>query len=199
MPFQRPKRKLVLITAAAAAVLAVAPPAQAATTCSFPSTAPVFSPWLDTAQYTPFPGSTFEHGASGWSWGGKANIVSGDSNDALNAGSHAVQIPGSGTAKSPWLCVNATTPSMRFFIRRVSGTGKLRVQGVLNGPAGKVSSVFTTMSADAGWRPSAVVMFPRPFMDALTNGGLQAQFLFIADAGTAFRIDDIQLDPFKGH
>ena len=54
----------------------------------------------------------------------------------------------------------------------------LRVQGVLNGPSGKISSVFTTV---------------------LATGGFQAQFLFIADAGTTFRIDDVQLDPFKGH
>jgi len=48
----------------------------------------VFDFVLDPAQYTPFPGSTFEHGASGWSWGGKANIVAGDGNVALAAGSH---------------------------------------------------------------------------------------------------------------
>ena len=74
---------------------------------------------------TPFPGSAFESGASGWSWNGGANIVNGDSNVALGMGSHAAQIPGGGQAKSPWLCVSATTPSMRFFIRRTAGTGFL--------------------------------------------------------------------------
>ena len=83
----------------------------------------MFGPWLDGAMYTPFPGSAFESGASGWSWGGGAKIVSGDSNVALKVGTHAVQIPGGGQAKSPQLCVNATTPSMRFFVRRVAGTG----------------------------------------------------------------------------
>jgi hypothetical protein len=161
--------------------------------------AAVFSPWLDLAQYTPFPGSDFEHGASGWSWGGQANIVSGDGNTALATGSHAVQIPGAGTAKLPWLCVNVTTPSMRFFVRRVSGTGSLRVQGVLNGPSGKVSSVMTLVTADGAWRPSPIVLFPPAFMTLLSTTGYQAQFLFVADAGTTFRIDDVQIDPFKGH
>ena len=56
--------------------------------------------------------------------GRRREIVTGDSNVALAAGSHAVQIPGSGTAKSPWVCVNVTTPSMRFFVRRVSGPAR---------------------------------------------------------------------------
>jgi hypothetical protein len=189
-------RKLLLGFAVAAALLPTAASAQAAS-CSFTSAAPLFSPWNDPAPYVPFQGSSFENGASGWSWGGKANIVKGDGNVALTAGTHAANIPGSGTAKSPWLCVNATTPSLRFFIRRISGTGNLHVQGVLNGPAGKVSSIITTMSADSTWKPSPIVAFPLAFMAALSAGDLQAQFLFVADAGTVFRIDDIHLDPFK--
>jgi hypothetical protein len=199
MSLRLPTPKALLRIALLALPLLAAAPADAATSCDYTNLKPVFSPWLDLAQYTPFPGSDFEHGASGWSWGNKANIISGDGNRALNAGTHAVQIPGSGTAKSPWLCVNATTPSMRFFVRRTSGTGVLRVQGVLNGPSGKISSVFTTVVTDGVWRPSPVVLFPLAFTTVLATGGFQAQFLFIADAGTTFRIDDVQLDPFKGH
>ncbi len=68
---------------------------------------------------------------------------------------------------------------------------------MLNGPTGKVSSVITTMTADASWKPSPVVVFPPAFMASLATRDLQAQFLFIADAGTVFRIDDVHLDPFK--
>jgi hypothetical protein len=199
MPLRLPALKSLLRIALCALPLIAVAPAQAATSCNYTNTSAVFMPWLDVAQYTPFPGSAFESGASGWSWGNKANIVSGDSNRALNAGSHAVQIPGAGTAKSPWLCVNVTTPSMRFFVRRTAGTGALRVQGVLNGPYGKVSSLVTTIYADGTWRPSPVVLFPPAITTLLTTSGFQAQFLFIADAGSTYRIDDIQLDPFKGH
>jgi hypothetical protein len=198
MPHRRSPYKLVLSAAVAAALLPVAA-AQAGTACSSAAPAPVFAPWSDTAQYIPFPGSSFEHGASGWSWGGKANIVSNAGNMALMAGSHAVNIPGAGTAKSPWLCVNAATPSMRFFVRRVSGTGNLRVQGVLNSPSGKISTIIMTLAADETWQPSPVLVFPPVFMAPLsaTTGDLHAQFLFIADAGSVFMIDDVHLDPFK--
>ena len=190
--------RTLLLTAVVAFVPATAP-AGAATSCSYTNLKPVFSPWLDPAQYTPFPGSAFESGASGWSWNGGANIVTGDSNVALAMGSHAVQIPGGGQAKSPWLCVSAATPSMRFFVRRTAGTGFLRVQGTLNGPTGKISSIAMTMGATSTWSPSPVVLFPLAFTTILTTGDYNAQFHFIADAGTTFRIDDIQLDPFKGH
>ena len=36
-------------------------------------------------------------------------------------------------------------------------------------------------------------------MTLLNSTGYQAQFLFVADPGTTFRIDDVHLDPFKGH
>jgi len=195
-----PARKmLVRLVLLALPTLLVAAPAQAGTLCNYTNTQPVFSPWLDLAQYTPFPGSAFETGASGWSWNGGADIVGGDSNRALNAGTHAVQIPGGGQAKSPWLCVSATTPSMRFFVRRTAGLGALRVQGILNGPSGKISSIAITMLAGITWQPSPVVLFPPAFTTILMTGDYKAQFFFIADAGSTFRIDDIQLDPFKGH
>ncbi len=193
-------KKLILgTTAAIAATLALVPTAGAATSCAYSQTSQVFMPWLDGAQYARFPGSAFESGASGWSWLGGANIVTGDSNLALATGSHAVQIPGAGTAKSPWMCVNVTTPSMRFFVRRVSGAGALKVNGVLNGPNGKVSSIVTTISAGTSWRPSPIVLFPPALLALLNTTGYQAQFSFVADAGTTFRIDDVHLDPFKGH
>ena len=196
----RRRTKLVVgLTAAVAAMVMLVPTAGAATSCAYTQTSTVFMPWLDLAQYTRFPGSAFESGASGWSWGGGAKIVTGDSNLALAAGSHAVQVPGSGTAKSPWVCVNVTTPSMRFFVRRVSGSGSLKVNGVLNGPNGKVSSLVTTVVAGTSWRPSPVVLFPPALMTLLNSTGYQAQFLFVADPDTTFRIDDVHLDPFKGH
>ena len=84
----RRRTKLVVgLTAAVAAMLMLVPTAGAATSCAYTQTSTVFMPWLDLAQYTRFPGSAFESGASGWSWGGGAKIVTGDSNVALAAGS----------------------------------------------------------------------------------------------------------------
>jgi hypothetical protein len=95
--------------------------------------------------------------------------------------------------------VDATTPSMRFFVRRTSGSGALTVQGVLKAPDGKTLPVFASITAGTTWAPSPVVLFPPAVMTILLAGNYQAQFVFTAGAGTTFRIDDVQLDPYKGH
>jgi hypothetical protein len=197
MSYSPLRHKIILRAVLTAALLAVAIPAHAATSCNYSSVEPTFLPWLDLANYTPFPSSSFEQGASGWSFGGNTNVVAGDGNAALNAGTHAVEIPGAGTAKSPWLCVNLTTPSIRFFIRRTSGNGFLRVKGVLSGPSGTMSLLVIPLWASTTWRPSAVVLFPPALLTVLSRGTFQAQFTFTADPGTTFRIDDVYLDPFK--
>jgi hypothetical protein len=168
------------------------------TSCPVVTTTTIFSPFGDSALYKPFQGSSFESGASGWSWGNKANIVSGD-DGALPAapGSHAVNIPASGTAKSPWLCVDSTMPSMRFMVRRVSGTGSLTVTGVLNTSSGKQVTTVATVYPGTSWTASPVIVFPPTLATAVSVGSINAQFQFVADAGSSFRIDDVYMDPYK--
>jgi hypothetical protein len=166
-----------------------------AASCSYANVAQIFAPWQDTAGYTPFQGSSFESGASGWSWGNGAKIVSGDSNPLLGAvGSHSVQVPGGGAARSPWLCVNASTPSMRFFVRRTSGAGNLTVKFLLSSGGSQATTITTVSDPTATWEPSQVIAFP-PLLTASTTG-MNVQFHFVADPGTTFRIDDIELDPY---
>ena len=159
--------------------------------CGYQTT-PVFSAWNDQALYAPVQGSSFESGASGWSWANKANVISGDSSPLLGiVGSHAVEIPASGAAKSPWICVDATTPSMRFALRRVAGTGSLTVTATLSGS--KVVTTVATITGTSAWQPSPIVVFPGWGL----TGSLKAQFLFVADPGTIYRIDDVYIDPLK--
>jgi hypothetical protein len=166
-----------------------------AASCSYTNVTEVFAPWQDNAGYTPFQGSSFESGASGWSWGNGAKIVSGDSNTLLGgAGDHSVAIPGGGAARSPWLCVNSSTPSMRFFVRRTSGTGNLTVKFLLSSGGKQATTITTISGSTATWQPSPVVAFP-PVLTASTTG-VNAQFHFVADSGSTFRIDDIELDPY---
>jgi hypothetical protein len=171
------------------------PPAASASSCNYTQTSQLFAPWQDYGAYTPFQGATFENGASGWSWGNGARIVAGDSNALLSStGTHAVQVPGGGTARSPWMCVNASTPSMRFFLRRVSGSGTLTIKGVVSTGAKQVTTLTTIAGAPDVWQPSPVIVFP-PFLTASTTG-INVQFQFVADPGTVFHIDDVELDPY---
>jgi len=187
--------RFTVLASAAWIVSGISAGSAMAASCSYTQTSTLFSQWNDTNLYTPFQGSTFENGASGWSWGGGANIVNGDGNTLLSAaGTHSVQIPGGGTAKSPWLCVNSYTPSMRFFVRRVSGTGDLRVRGLIASGGSQLTTVTTIADATAVWSPSDVVSFPPTF--TATTTGVNVQIQFVADAGTTFRIDDVELDPY---
>jgi hypothetical protein len=184
-----------LLTTFAAASLGVAATPAKAASCSYTQPTQLFATWQDYAGYVPFQGSAFENGASGWSWGNGAKIINGDSNPLLGSfGSHSVEVPGGGTARSPWLCVNSTTPSMRFFIRRVSGTGNLTIRGLVNSSGNQLVTITTVTGADASWQPSPVVTFPALLTASTT--GVNAQFQFTADPGTSFRIDDIELDPY---
>jgi hypothetical protein len=78
---------------------------------------------------------------------------------------------------------------MRFFLRRVSGTGKLTVTATLSGS--KVKSMVATITGTSAWQPSPSVVFPEWGL----TGSLKAQFLFVADPGTTYRIDDVYIDP----
>jgi hypothetical protein len=192
-------RFVLCIVVSTCALLGVASPAMASLApCQFGSVAPVFSPWADPSSYTLVKGAGFESGASGWSWGGGANIVAGDDgNLPASRGSHVVQIPGGGTARSPWACVDMTSPTLRFLVKRVSGSGSLVVKGQISGPSGISLTTFAVMSGSGTWQPSPIVLFPAVFTSLLSPTGLSAQFQFTADAGTTFRIDDVYLDPYK--
>jgi hypothetical protein len=174
-----------------------ASPALAATSCAGTTTTTTFSAWGDPNQYIPFKGSSFESGASGWSWLNKANITVGDDNSVLPGviGSHAVELPAGGTAKSPWTCVDSTRPSLRFFFRRLSGTGNLTVSSTVSGLM--TLTTVASFSGDGSWEPSPIVTFPQVMTDLTAGTAINAQFQFTADPGTVYRIDDIYLDPFK--
>jgi hypothetical protein len=179
----------LLVLASALLVAAVFVPSASAS-CGYTGTA-LFAPWGDTALYAPVQGSSFESGSSGWSWVPKAMVVAGDSSPLLGiAGSHAAEIQGGGSAKTPWICVDETTPSLRFFVRRVSGNGNLTVTGTLSGS--KVVTTMATITGSGSWQPSPSVQFPASFM----TGTLQAQFLFSSDAGSTYHIDDVYIDPW---
>jgi hypothetical protein len=173
--------------------------ASSAQLCAIAPSSALFAPWGDLNLYTPFDGSTFESDSAGWSTSGGAGIVNGDDDQLLStAGTHAMQIPGGATATSPATCVDSTMPSMRFFIRRVSGTGDLTITGALADSKGnKDSAVLATVTGTTIWAPSDPVVFPSYLAALVGSGSLDAQFSFTANKGTTFRIDDVLMDPYR--
>jgi|SRR6476660_496803 len=195
MPSVRTRLCAVIAIMVAGVAAAGSPTAASAASCNYTQTSELFAPWQDYGAYTAFQGGGFENGASGWSWGNGAKIVGGDSNPLLaSLGTHSVEVPGGGTARSPWMCVNASTPSLRFFLRRVSGSGNLTVKGVVSSGTNKITTLTTISGASGSWQPSPVVAFP-PFLTASATG-TNVQFQFTADPGTVFHVDDVWLDPY---
>jgi hypothetical protein len=204
-------RPMLLGAATFAAVLSISVPGAAAKPagkstslaatsqlCPAPSSSTLFAPWGDLNLYTPFQGATFESGSEGWSWSGGASILAGDDDRLLSSsGTHAVQVPGGATATGPEMCVDSTMPSMRFFIRRVSGTGSLTVSGTLSGGKGHDSATLATVTGAANWAPTPPLVFPTDLAAVVGTGSLTVQFLFTASPGSTFRIDDIEMDPYR--
>jgi hypothetical protein len=192
----------IVVAAAAPSAMAKAPTGQIALTstqaCAVSASSPLFAAWGDENLYSPFAGGTFEVGTSGWSNDGGAGIVSGDDDHSLTtAGTHAMQIPGKATASSPTMCVDSTMPSMRFFIRRTSGSGNLTIIGTLGDDKHAVIATLATLTATTSWAPTPPIVFPTSLAALVGTGSLNVQFQFVSDPGTTFRIDDVAMDPYR--
>src|SRR3954470_6912543 len=76
MPLIRPLSGAAIAVAIACLAATGTPAPAHAASCNYTQTSQLFAAWGDNAAYTPFQGAGFENGASGWSWGNGANIVS---------------------------------------------------------------------------------------------------------------------------
>src|ERR1700750_2444224 len=126
------RRGGALVGALGAALCALALSAQpshagvltaSAPSCPQPSSAQVFLPWLDIADYQPAPDGGFEAGAKGWSLTGAATVAGNEAYDVGGSGDDtALRVPAGGAATSPTFCVGLEHPTARFFAKRVGGS-----------------------------------------------------------------------------
>jgi hypothetical protein len=157
--------------------------------CSLSALSRPFAAWLDFAQYELVPGGDFE--SSAWTLTGGAGRVAGSEPYAVTGalGSYSLSMPAGSSAQSPLACVDATHPSIRFFI---SGAGLVRV-AVVDGstviPAGVVV-------AGGGWAPTPVMLTTLPVMSAQSGGTAQVSVTFTGVLGSP-RIDDVFIDPWS--
>jgi hypothetical protein len=158
------------------------------------STAPVFSPWGDAANYY-FPANGgFESGSSGWTLSGGAAVVSGNESFNLHSASdsHSLSIPAGGSASTN-LCFGALYPALRFVVAGKGATVHVSVsaQNLL----GVVSTLDGgSFAAGSSWAPS-----PRlsTLLSAVTSPlGAKTMTLRISVSGAPAQIDDLYVDPF---
>jgi hypothetical protein len=164
-------------------------PSLGLSTCSLPTLSQPFAPWLDYAHYELAPGGDFE--SSTWTMAGGASLVTGSEPYAVTGtlGSSSLSLPAGSSAQSPVTCVDATSPSIRFFI---AGTGSVQVSLVAG------SSVVPAGVAAAGgqWEPTPVLVTTAAVLAAPSGGTAQVAVAVSGLSGNP-RVDDVFIDPWS--
>jgi hypothetical protein len=202
------RRSLVLVCtavcAAAAATAAAAQPARAhllglgGGNCPTSGTQ-VFAAWNDTNSYYLVPNGGFESGSIGWSLSG-ASVVYG--NEPFFAdGSHSLSLPSGSRATSPVVCIGPHDLGIRMFASDLGGSDSgLHVRvlwyGLLNQLLG--SSDYDTFAPGGDWGPTAIVNSSGGFDFLIPLLGSTSARIQITplSSGSAWRIDDLNVDPW---
>jgi hypothetical protein len=205
-------RKIRQVLAAAGATAAVAAvtaaPADAgllvasAPGCASPDSEQVFAPWLDYASYFLAPDGGFEGDASGWSLANDAAVAAANSSYEVSGdGSNALAIPNGSSATSPTVCVGLEHPTIRFFVRKTSGTGltpslnALRVEALVEDNLGVVSSLPVGVVGSTGsWQPTSQMLVTASLLPLLPGDHTPVAFNFTPQGGN-WQIDDVYVDP----
>lgn len=158
-------------------------------TCNLSALSQPFAPWLDFAYYELAPGGDFE--SSTWTFTGGAKLVPGSEPYAATGarGSSSLSLPRGSSAQSPPTCVDATYPSVRFFI---AGNGSVAVNVV------KGSTVIPVgvAVAQGDWTPTPVMLTSSAVLGAASGGTAQISVTLTGVAGSP-RIDDVFIDPWS--
>jgi hypothetical protein len=191
------RRFLIAVSSSSAMVLAAtAAPAGATTlntraqqSCPAAPLSHPFVRWGDRASYRLAPGGDFR--TQNWTLKGGARYAPGGA-PAPAAGvstSTSVLLTASGSVTSPLMCLDASEPTMRFFIE---GTGAVSVQIVDNG----VPVVAGVVLAGPRWQPSPLMQTGGSQLGALSGGTAQVSVRITGLSG-APRVDDIFIDPWN--
>ena len=119
------RRTLVCAGRGSSRDLAMAAPAHAgllvetAQNCDDLTSAKVFRPWLDLANYVPAPGG-MSSPTAGWTLKGGARVVAGNEPWKVGGSDHesSLLLPAGSSATTGAMCVGIGHPTMRFFAKR---------------------------------------------------------------------------------
>jgi hypothetical protein len=161
----------------------------------------VFAQWADYSNYFLAPNGGLENGATGWSLGGGASVVSG--NEPFYAsGSHSLSLPSGSTATSPTTCIGSGDLYVRMFGADPGGTDSgLHVRVVWYGLLNKVLGItdFNTYGPGSAWAPtdklnSSGGSIAIPLLPILGSTSARVQMTPIG-SGSQWQIDDLYIDP----
>jgi hypothetical protein len=159
-----------------------------------------FAPFGDHANYSLAPSGSFESGAAGWSLT-RSSVASGNEAFFINSesDSHSLSISANGSAISPPICVDITTPTFRFVARRTSGSwAQMNVNLLWTDASGTTHTTTAgSIMGDTNWAVSSVMNLGAslPLWQSDTTLSVRLQFL-PAQYGGDWAIDDVYIDPY---
>ncbi len=198
----RVSRRLLRLVAATAVIVGAMPALAQACTVSNPATKQAFSPFGDFANYAPAPGGTFESGTAGWTLNGSW-VQGGNESFFVNAttDSHSLVVPSTSEPVSAPFCIDASSPTFRFFARQVDGYWSEMNINVLWTDSAGVAHVTTAggLQPATSWGPTPVYNLGAMLGPLFTPGAtLSVRLQFVpAVGGGAIAVDDIEVDPYS--
>jgi hypothetical protein len=209
-------RFLMALLSAATASLAVTATASAATldlagtvaqvgqlaglgTCGNQVSSAAFRPWGDPLQYVLAPSGDFTTPDS-WELH-SAKIVTSAS---PKSGGRALALADGGSAISPVTCLSLLHPTLRLFARNTGASGsRLRVIVLFGGSSGRANQLqVATLQAGSAWSPTPIIPVLANLFSVLSPGGyapVSFRFEEVGSQAGQWQIDDVYVDPFKGH
>jgi hypothetical protein len=155
-----------------------------------------FAQWGDGSTYELVPGGNFEGSLSGWTLsGGAARVAGSEPYGATGSlGANSLALPAGASAQSPYVCVNASYPTFRFFALNNGLLSTVLVQVVYKTVLGPVALPLGTVALSGKWQPTLPMLTGSVVGGLLSGGTAQAALRFTALTGSS-RIDDVFVDP----
>jgi hypothetical protein len=170
--------------------------------CGSESSSAVFRPWGDPAQYVLAPNGDVS-ATGGWTFNSAVSTVAGGS---PKSGGAALSLADGGQAISPVFCVAIDKPTIRLFARNTGPAGsRLAVTVLFEGLDGRVHELpVGVVAAGATWNPTPVMLLLTNLTSILAPGGSSAVAIRFTAVGLGagagrWQLDDLYVDPFKGH
>ena len=194
-----PLRRALYSLVGAMALITAAPAVASACTMSTAPTSQLLAAFGDTAQYQLAPGGAFESRTSGWTLDG-AHVQSGNVSLIPGTASHSLYIPATSRPITAPICVDASTPTFRFFARQASsGWAEMNIN-VLWTDASGVSHVSSAggLSPTTSWGLTQVYDLGEMLPLWQPGSTLSVRLQFVpASGGGPVAIDDPLIDPYS--
>jgi hypothetical protein len=155
-----------------------------------------FVPWSDSNDYRLVPGGTFPSSGSGWSFAGGASTATTSNPYQLSgaAGAGQLVLPAGSSAISPFSCVDASQPTVRF-MDSGAPNARLEVDAVFQeSPTVAVTLPVGVLTPGSGWQPSPVLVDGQTVAGLLSGGTVPMALKFTA-TGATVKVSDAFVDP----